>query len=80
MDESTYEDTCSEEERLASYRYWQSRTPSERFAEAWRLSVEKYGMPKGSFRDGPYRLIRRTPDGKEEVIREWSGPNPLRSA
>jgi hypothetical protein len=33
MDESTHEDTRSEEERLASYRYWQSRTPSERFAK-----------------------------------------------
>lgn len=74
------EDNRTEEERFASYRYWRSRTSSERFEETWRLSVEAYGMPEGSLRDGPFRLIRRTPDGKEEVIREWSGPNPLRPA
>lgn len=72
------EDTRTKEERLASYRYWRSRTSSERFEETWRLSVAAYGMPKGSLRDGPFRLVRRTPDGKEKIIREWSGPNPLR--
>jgi hypothetical protein len=79
-DESTHLDNRSEEERLASYRYWRSRTSSERFAETWRLSVEHYGTPHGDLRHGPYRIIRRTHDGKEEVIREWSGPNPLRPA
>jgi hypothetical protein len=47
-------------------RYWASRTPEERVAETWRLSVEKYGLPKTSLRDGPARLIRRNEKG--EVI------------
>ncbi|WP_263365963.1 hypothetical protein [Edaphobacter bradus] len=73
-------DTGTKEERLASIRYWQNRTAAERFEETWRLSVEAYGMPQGSLRDGPFRIIRRTKGGKEEVVREWSGPNPLRHA
>jgi hypothetical protein len=73
-------DTRTKEEKLSSYRYWQSRTPAERFEETWRLSVEKYGRPKGDLRDGPWRHIRRLPGGGEEIIREWSGPNPMRRA
>jgi hypothetical protein len=79
MGDVPYNDMRTKEERLASICYWQSRTPAERFEETWRLSVEAYGMPQGTLRDGPFRLIRRTPDGKEEVVREWHGPNPLRN-
>ena len=56
------------EERL---RYWLSKTPAEREAETWRLSVETYGEPKGGLRDGPFRLIRKTASGEFEGV-EWT--------
>ena len=49
-------------------RYWAGKTSEERIAETWRLSVEKYGQPKTSLRDGPFRLVRRNANGKEEMI------------
>jgi hypothetical protein len=51
--------------------YWLAKTPAEREAETWRLSVEKYGEPKGSLRDGPFRMIRRTISGEFEGV-EWT--------
>ena len=77
MGDAVHEDTRTKEERLAGFRYWRSRTPSERFAEAWRLSVEAYGLPEEDLRNGPFRIIQRTAGGTEEFIREWLGPNPL---
>jgi hypothetical protein len=49
-------------------RYWATKTPAERIAETWRLSVEHYGVPKTSLRDGPARRIRRNADGQEEIV------------
>ncbi len=61
------------EDRAERIRYWQSRTMDERIAETWRLSVEKYGKPKRSLRDGPFQLIRRNANGEEEII-EFTHP------
>jgi hypothetical protein len=55
-------------------RYWASKTPDERVAETYRLSVEKYGQPKTSLRDGPVRLIRRDANGEEVEIIELTHP------
>ena len=73
MSDLVDKDTRTKEERVANIRHWQSRTDAERFEETWRLSVETYGMPQGSLRDGPFRMVRRTVDGKDEVICEWRG-------
>ena len=78
MEEAVPNATDTTEQRAERYRYWRSRSPAERWNETWRLSVEEYGVPEGSLRDGPFRLIRLNPDGSEEVVREWSGPNPPR--
>ena len=71
-------DNRTPEEIEASYRYWQSRTPGERFDESVRLSIEHYGMPKGTLRDGPVVKYRINDDGSREVISVSCGPNPLR--
>lgn len=71
------DDRRTPEQIEESYLYWQSRTSSERFAETWRLSAEAYGLPIGDLRDGPARKLHRLPDGQEELIAEWNGPNPL---
>jgi len=70
-------DTRTDEDRAESYRYWASKTPAERIAEGWRLSVEHYGIPIGDLRDGPASKYIRNPDGTETTVAEWSGPNPL---
>ena len=72
------DDKRTEEERLASVRYWQSRTPAERFAETYRLSVGHYGMPEGTLRDGPVTKLIRLPDGSVQVLSVTCGLNPLR--
>jgi hypothetical protein len=71
------EDHRSPEEKEDGILYWQSKPLAERLTETCRLSMEKYGTPKGNFRDGPCRKIRRNPDGTETVLSEWCGPNPL---
>ncbi len=73
-------DTRSEEEKQASILYWLTKTPQERTTEGWRFSVEKYGIPKGTLRDGPLCKYQINPDGTRTLIRETSGPNPLRHA
>ena len=72
------EDIRTPEEIDASFRYWQSRTDPERWAETWRLSVEYYGMPKGDLRDGPLVKYQRNSDGSETILSVTCGPNPLR--
>ena len=71
-------DTRTPEEIKASYRHWQSRTPGGRFAETLRLSIDHYGMPTGTRRDGPLVKYRRNSDGSREVVSVSYGPNPLR--
>lgn len=68
MDETLRKVGPLSEDQAERIRYWQSRTIDERMAETWRLSVEKYGEPKGSLRDGPVRLIRLDAKGEEERI------------
>jgi hypothetical protein len=68
MDETIPGIESTDEQQAETYLYWQSKTPAERFAETWRLSVEKYGQPRTSLRDGPFRRIRRNANGEEEVI------------
>jgi hypothetical protein len=70
MSEDPLLDSRTEEERLASLRYWQNRTGAERFAETWRLSVEHYGQPRGTLRDGPFRKCQRLPDGSIRILAE----------
>jgi hypothetical protein len=80
MDDDFIPDTRTEKEKEASILYWLSKTAAEREAEMWRLSVEKYGVPQGNFRDGPLRKYRRNTDGTDTLISETCGPNPLRHA
>jgi hypothetical protein len=67
----------TEEERAENYRYWQARR-SAIFAETLRLSVEHYGKPEGTLRDGPLLKLLRLPDGSFMILSETCGPNPLR--
>jgi hypothetical protein len=80
MDDDFIPDTRTEEEKQTHILYWLTKTPQERTAEGWRLSVEKYGIPKGDLRDGPLRKYRINPDGTRTLISETTGPNPLRPA
>jgi hypothetical protein len=68
MEESIREIASLSEQKAETYRYWQSKTPAERVAETWRLSVEKYGEPKVGLRDGPLQRIRRNANAEEEVV------------
>jgi hypothetical protein len=78
MDDDFIPDARTEEEKQASVLYWLTKTPEERTAEGWRLSVEKYGLPVGDLRDGSVLKYRINPDGTRTFISETSGPNPLR--
>jgi hypothetical protein len=73
-------DTRTDAQRAESYRYWATKTDAEKWAETVRLSVERYGVPVGDLRDGPFRKYRINPDGTRTLIRETCGPNPLRKA
>jgi hypothetical protein len=78
MEDDFIPDTRTEEEKQASILYWLAKTPEERTAEGWRLSVEKYGLPVGDLRDGPVRKYRINPDGTRTFSSETCGPNPMR--
>lgn len=78
MGEERPPDTRATAETEASYRFWQSRTPAEGFAETWRLSVEHYGMPIGDLRDGPVMKYPRLPNDVLWILSETCGPNPVR--
>ena len=71
MDTNIQEDEPTANQKEERFRYWLAKTPAEREAETWRLSVEKYGEPKGSLRDGPYRMIHKTATGELTGV-EWT--------
>jgi hypothetical protein len=68
MDETIHNVRPRTKEQEEYTRYWASKAPEERVAETWRLSVEKYGQPTTSLRDGPFRRIRRFACGEEEIV------------
>lgn len=42
MDKTVRKVTDLREQRAETYRYWQSRTPAERFEATWELSSDLY--------------------------------------
>lgn len=51
MDKTVRKVTDLEEQDLETFRYWQSRTSSERMNATWELTLEIYRM-KGLVKDG----------------------------
>jgi hypothetical protein len=78
LNDNLISDPRSEEEKATSYRYWAKQRFAAIFAETHRLSVLHYGVPIGDIRDGPFVKYQRMPDGSRRILREWSGPNPIR--
>jgi hypothetical protein len=57
MDKTLRKVASFEEAKNEEYRYWQSLSPGERIAAAWRLSIDQYRQ-KGIEPDG--RGLKRT--------------------
>ena len=51
MDKTVQKVSDLEEQRAATYRYWQSRSYSERINATWEFTLELYRM-KGLVQDG----------------------------